>query len=276
MTQKTLVRKELEIIDEQETVPERPVIKVLSYNIWNHKNYWQERLRAIIAIIKEQEADVVCLTEVNSITWSFLKEALEGLYIAFQIFAELEEKSGTVLLLNRNTTEFLEGGQPYYYDFEVFPGRVIGAELYIRGLKIHVLATELAKGYDNDSARHKQLLIIKKVLDTENNGKPMKNYILMGDFNMEPTERIRWAPEAKCLDVWAKLGCPSIVKNTYDGKRLKVDKLQARYTKILYKDTGKIEVRGLSLHGKGPTSDDLSMPPSVNYGLLATFKLKSC
>jgi hypothetical protein len=56
----------------------------------------------VIHIIKETNPDVVCLLDVNKLSWETLRATLESTFVMFQVFLEEGNKSGIVLCCNRS------------------------------------------------------------------------------------------------------------------------------------------------------------------------------
>ncbi len=265
-----------EIQEEPHVVTEaRHLLKVMTYNIWNNRSYWQERTCSVIKILRELQPDVACLLDVNESQYGMLKEALEKYYTVFQGFIEEGNKAGAVFFCNKATVDIVD--QPYFYDYNFAYGCVIGVEVLIKstGNKVHVVATELDKTPDNDHIRADQVNMIQQVL------KPLKHFILVGDFNIynyrEDGEKK--LSQCKLIDAWSKIGCPPKIKYTYDCKKNncfrfsdKVDRTQLRNSRIYYNDTHQIEIKGLSLIGLEHINPEIPIPPSCFYGLMATFQ----
>ena len=251
---------------------QRHILKVLTYNIWDQQHYWQERLHAVIRTIKENAPDVVSLLDVNVQCLEVLNQTLSGQYIVFEVFQIEGAEKGIVLLCRRGTVKIPEGTTPYYYDYNSGEGRVIGVEIEIlsTGNRVHVLATKFDDHPDNDYIREEQFGVVKRVI------KPLKQCIVMGDFNVYGSrEGVEKALEqSKLTDTWIKLGCPPRARYTYNGKRNTCvrDKRQLRASRVYFTDTEQLDIRSYCLLGLAPISEEVPIPPSCHYGVLAAFQ----
>jgi endonuclease/exonuclease/phosphatase family metal-dependent hydrolase len=274
MEQSTLpAKKELYDREIDFTAKPKHLLKVLTYNIWNKQEYWQERVEHVVKIIKDQCPDVCSLLEVTESCHNYIQTQLERMYIIFQVFILEGNSCGTVLLCRRETVDLPEGTQPYYYDFNgpTPGGRVIGVELELLSNRerVHILCTQLDDYRDNDHIRSEQFSVVQQVI------KKLKNCIVMGDFyifkdNEDIQNKIQ---QSRLNDAWIKMGCPNHVKYTFDGKRNKItnDRTQMRASRIYYYGTH-LNIKALSLIGTTPISSSLKITPSCHYGLMGVFQ----
>lgn len=265
-TKKELYDRELDF-----TAKTKHLLKVLTYNIWDKKEYWQDRIEHVVKLIKENNPDVGCLLEVSENCYNYLVKELEKFYIIFQVFLLEGDDVGIVLLCNRNTVDLPEGSQPYYYDFNSGKGRVIGVELELlsNGEQVHILCTKLDDHRDNDHIRSDQYSVIQQVI------KKLRNCIVVGDFNIfRGGEEVEGKIASSRLnDAWTKMGCPNRVKYTFDGKRNRItqDRSQLRASRIYYMGSH-LHIKSLSFIGTNVISDSLKITPSCHYGLIGTFQ----
>ena len=265
-----ITKKELYENDIDLTVKAKSLLKILSYNIWDKTDYWEERISHVVKLIRDNNPDVCCLLEVSKECYDFLVDALEHSYLLFQVFILENETTGMVLLCNKSTVDLPEGTQPYYYDFQT-DGRIVGVELEMlsTGEKFHVLSTKLDDHRDNDHIRNEQFSLVSKVI------KNLKNCIVAGDFNIfKDGEDVESSIlSSKLKDSWTKMGCPVRVKYTFDGKRNRItqDTTQLRATRLYYYGSH-LDIKSLSLIGTSPISDQLPIAPSCHYGLLGVFQ----
>lgn len=266
-----LTKRELEEPNIEIRTAPRHLIKILSYNVWAEESYWQERIHSVIKNIKDSTPDVACLLDVTQACFDRLMNALESTYILFQVFIEEGNECGMVILCRKETVELPAGTQPYYYDYNVGEGRIIGLELNLRsnGEVINVLCTKLDDHRDNDNIRAEQFQIAHHVI------KSLKNLILVGDFNVYSDEEDieKKISQSKLQDIWITMGCPGKVKYTFDGKKNSCtsDKSQLRATRIYYAGNH-LDVKSMGITGTSVISDDVPMPPSCHYGLQACFQ----
>jgi endonuclease/exonuclease/phosphatase family metal-dependent hydrolase len=247
------------------------LIKIMSYNVWDAEEYWEERIQHVIRIVKDNAPDVCCLLEATANCYKQVLKALETLYIIFQVFIEEGDRVGTILLCRRGRVDLPAGSQPYYYDYNIGEGRVIGVDLILlsNNEKLHVLCTKLDDHKDNDHIRCDQFKVIQKVI------KGLRNCIVAGDFNIFNNDEAinREIMVSKLYDSWIKLGCPLKVKYTFDGKRNAItpDRSQLRASRIYYSGSH-LNIRAMSLVGIKTMSKELDLPPSCHYGIIATFQ----
>lgn len=265
-TKRELYDRELEF-----TSKPKHLLKVLTYNIWDKQEYWQERTEHVVRLIKEQGPDVACLLDVSENCYNLLNDELDKFYILFQVFLLEGDNVGMVLMCKRETVAIPDGSQPYYYDFPNGHGRVLGAELEVLSNKEHVnvLCTKLDDHRDNDYIRSDQFSVVQQVI------KKLKNCIVVGDFNIfKDTEDVHHKIlESKLDDSWIKMGCPNRVKYTFDGKRNRItqDRSQLRASRIYYNGSH-LHIKSLGFIGTTVISDTLRITPSCHYGVMATFQ----
>jgi exonuclease III len=270
------MRRELYERDVEFTVKPKHLLTVLTYNIWDKSEYWQERIEHIVSLVKDHNPDVSCLLEVSDNCYRYIQSELAKSYIIFRVDEDSAGGAvgaGIVLLCNKKTVDLPEGGQPYYYDYSSGSGRVIGVELNLLSNNelINVLCTKLDDHRDNDHVRGDQFSMIQQVIKSQK----IKNYIVMGDFNIfRRGEEVQGKILASDLDdAWTKMGCPNRVKYTFDGKKNRItqDRAQLRASRIYYSGTH-LHVKALSFIGTKIISDSLQITPSCHYGLLGTFQ----
>jgi len=264
-------KRELYDRDVEFTVAPKHLIKILTYNIWDKQEYWQERIEHLVRLIKEHGPDVCCLQDVSESCYNYLNEQLDKFYIIFQVFLLEGNRVGMVLLCKRDTVNLPDGTQPYYYDFNSGSGRVIGVELELlsNGENLHVLCTKLDDHRDNDHIRSDQFAVVQQVI------KKLRNCIVVGDFNIfHDGEEVQHKIMASKLDdAWIKMGCPNRVKYTFDGKRNRItkDRAQLRASRIYYMGSH-LRVKSLGFIGTNYISDSLKITPSCHYGLIGIFQ----
>lgn len=248
----------------------RHLIKILTYNIWDKQEYWQERIQHVVKLIKDGFPDVACLLEVSENCYHYVAKMLDPFYIVFQVFIEEGNKSGMVLLCRHDTVSLPTGCQPYYYDFKS-EGRIIGVELVLKSNseRFHFLCTKLDDHRDNDHIRSDQFSVVQHVI------KGIKNCILVGDFNIfgDKEEVESKIMKSKLSDAWIKMGCPNRIKYTFDGKRNGItrDRTQMRASRIYYSGSH-LSIRSMGLTGTGCISPDVQISPSCHYGLTAVLQ----
>lgn len=252
--------------------PSQKRLKIVSYNLWDNKQEQNVRLNAILNIIKKTKPDVACLFDASAEAFRLISTELSKTYLAFQIFLEIGDLAGIVFLCNLATTEIQSKEPPYYIDLPE-QARMVATGLIFRetGTEFQVAAAKLDDHPDHVDIREKQMETVLKAVHK------ISNLILVTEINSyksdEPAEDL--LAHSKLTDSWIKLGCPSTVKYTYDGRKnpLINGELQLRHTRILYRGLHRTYPISLALIGQGPISNKLNYPPSPFYGLMSTFKL---
>jgi hypothetical protein len=251
-----------------------PLVKVMSYNVWYHSKYWQERMENIVRIIKRGGADVVSLIDVSKEAFRYITDALESFYLVFQVFVSEGKSSGIVMLFRRETIEVQEENPPYYYDLP-HGATIIGTEVVHKtsGNKFHVLTTKLDDNPENDHHRQSQCETIHQIIRKDK----INTFILIGDMNFFNKGEIgeQKMIQMKIRDAWLTLSCPYKVKYTFDGKNNPIivrTKDRFRTARTYYR--GRFHARSLSIVGQAVISKDLPIPPSPYYGLESTLELQ--
>lgn len=266
-----VAKRELYERDIDFTSKPKHLLKVLTYNIWDKPEYWQERVEHVIKLVREYGPDVCCLLDVSEPCYKCIEKELDRHYIVFQVFIAEGDPVGMVLLCKKETVDLPLDTQPYYYDFTSGHGRVIGVELELlsNGERVHVLCTKLDDHRDNDHIRSDQFSVIQQVI------KKLRNCILVGDFNIfrDGEEIQSKIQQSRLDDAWIKMGCPNHVKYTFDGKRNRItqDRSQMRASRIYYMGSH-LHIKSMCLVGTSPISNSLRITPSCHYGLMSTFQ----
>lgn len=251
----------------------RPTISVMTYNIWFDDKYIIERTNKIVQMIKNYGCDFVCLQEVRPNTYQILKQELSKLYEIFQSFITENLAYGSVVMCKKGICTIVE---PYYYDFPVtkMGRKLVGCEVSFKDpkLNLHVMTTHLESMTGNADVRNQQFITIKEVI------KDMSNYIIGGDFNIcsvkESVENN--IAHSDIFDAWIEMGCPNNIKYTFDSKTNPniTGRYQSRLDRILYNFETPVsgKIKSLELIGTNITSNEITVPPSDHYGLIATFQ----
>jgi hypothetical protein len=187
------------------------LLRVVSHDIKDKSKFSAQ------SIVTDDPPDIICLVNSSVAQYEYIQDALEDLYIAFQIFVEEGDESGTVILCNKNTTMISDEETPYYFDYPLkCKGRIIGTGVVHLNSKItfNILTAEL----DHDvSVRNTQLDTLSKVV------KDMKDYIIAGDLGDIEVGQTK--------DAWVKMGCPvrcrSEAMRTYYDSRVLIPKLMS-------------------------------------------------
>jgi endonuclease/exonuclease/phosphatase family metal-dependent hydrolase len=240
-----------------------PTFSILTYNIHTSPETPENtiiRMRVIAKMIVDHMPDVVCLLDVTPLGFQTVKRLLENYYILFQVFIEENNKTGEVLLCSREKTHIVDGTQPYYYDFNVGKGRIIGTELYLKAFDrcVHILLTKLDE--KQEDIRTGQYEIIKQVLLNS------PEAILVGDFNLQSINEPIEGQLNQLSDAWLKMGCPGCLRAPNKNRDI-------RSTRVYYTEEAQLVTTGMSLMGTA-TIKKLDRPPSDHYGVLSSFTSK--
>jgi hypothetical protein len=244
-----------------------PSITILSYNIAGdtaNEAILALRMRVLAKIIMAHLPDVVCLLEVSVAGYQVLQRLLNPRYLLFQVFIGEKDKAGEVLLCLREKTRIVDGTQPYYYDYSVGKGRIIGVELNLLAFErnMHILLTKLDDKAENADVRAAQFEVLSQVLD------PIESALVVGDFNCytpdEPVEGL--LSELNLTDAWVKMGCPASLRNPNKNK-------EQRATRIYYKPAAELQVTKMAMLGTSVIKK-INTPPAEHCGLMATLKSK--
>ena len=247
---------------------------VLSYNVWFDENFRIERISKLVSLINIYEPDIVCFQELTKSIYKLVEEAVTDNYYIFQIFTNEDNPYGTALAFKKETTSLVD--KPYYFDYSGctrMDRRIIGCEAHIAGTNIHFLTTHLESLSKNAPLRSKQFDVIEKAIGD------LDNVIIAGDFNITgKNEEIEHKIAASRLeDCWIKIGCPSRIAWTYDGRTNSNIKgnTRSRLDRIYYgKGSRDFRIARMQLIGRSHVSSDIQIPASDHYGLLTDFIVK--
>lgn len=174
---------------------DKPKVKLLTYNVLADPISTELRIPALLAILKNSDADIIALQEVSD--W-FIELLLKEKWISAYHFTKQDGKvlapRGLLLLsktpIKKTTWDFLPSRQKRAYLF---------IETEINGFPFHIATCHLDSFLEDGPKRAEQLKWIFDAL------KPFENSILLGDLNFGDREE----PESKTLpadyeDLWLK------------------------------------------------------------------------
>ena len=166
------------------------MLKLMTYNIKNnYKEKTFKRIDKIINIIKEEDTDIIGLQEVNFKVKKYLKNNLKE----YQIFGKSRYENNKIydeyntILVKKNITVLKTETYKLYPKhkhafFSFFPRIATQVSIKHQNKEIHIFNTHLDVLFNY--TRKKELEILnKKITKSENT-------IIMGDFNMEPQNKI--------------------------------------------------------------------------------------
>eukprot|EP01064_Diplonema_japonicum_P018315 TRINITY_DN2700_c0_g2_i2.p1 TRINITY_DN2700_c0_g2~~TRINITY_DN2700_c0_g2_i2.p1 ORF type:complete len:326 (+),score=54.30 TRINITY_DN2700_c0_g2_i2:29-1006(+) len=154
-------------------------LKVVSYNIWFDQLAFDSRTNAIIKILRETTADVVCLQEVTPSSWGILvnNPFIRSTFYAADPHAEHLGHYG-VAILSRYP---IESAGSWPFENTSMGRSLLEIVISVKGEKIRIGCVHL-ESLNNPGRRRDQLLLCTKILENGFSGKGM---ILCGDFNFD-------------------------------------------------------------------------------------------
>lgn len=251
----------------------RQTLDILTYNVWFAPHHYQTRRRAILALLRDSRADMICLQEVRP---RFVERdqhwPMTG-YVCSLAHASDLGSYGTLMLVRAEL-------QPVFsvHELPTAMGRkLVVAQCRINGHSV-VVATVHLESLDNQRVREAQLQVAADVLAREPG-----DAILVGDFNFCSYRNYagRGPLENDCLartmpdhvDVWPTLR-PEEPGYTFDIevntmlRRPRRD-AQMRYDRVLSRRAGRWQPERVRLVGDRPVEDGIF--PSDHFGIHASF-----
>ncbi len=162
-------------------------VKVLTWNLWWKFGPWQERKPAILATLKELDADIICLQEIwndgDGNLAADLAEALGYQHVYAESMVMNDTGFGNAILSRWSIAE--SDSVELFGRAESGEGRV-GLYALVNGPRgdIPVFCTHLNHRYEHSHIRQKQVTDLARFVDSK---RPWKfPPVLCGDFNAEP------------------------------------------------------------------------------------------
>ena len=120
-------------------------LKVLTYNIYFGEKGFAQRLRRVLEILREHDADVVCLQEVTKRSEKVLKEGMSSFY---DCSSNVISRYGVLVFVKKELkAEFSEISLP----------TSMGRTLVCARTEHHIVASAHFESLDNHATRIKQL-----------------------------------------------------------------------------------------------------------------------
>ena len=242
-------------------------LTVVTFNVWFDQYYQQERCQALLRVIRDCNADIICLQE---ITFSFLKQLLQLEWVQANYY--VSDCTGNtiqpygVLLLSRMPIALLR-----WHDLpSMMARRLLVAELKINNQITQIATAHLESTRLFGSVRKQQLELIFPALEKS------KHAVLMGDFNFcssNLAENANLNPDYQ--DMWPVLknGQPGYTEDT-DVNLMRLEKTgrhkQVRYDRILVRSSiSGWQPKSIELLGTTPISANYpAVFPSDHFGLV--------
>ena len=226
---------------------------------WNKKNY-SLKLKNIAKVIKEIDADIIALQEIESLqALKDLRFTLkrEGLYYQYFSIANYKQTTIKVALLSKI---------PFVYTHEIAVQssyryrNILEAKLNIKGEELYILVNHWKAKSGPESMR---IVSAKKVLKRVKELGLEKNIILLGDFNSDYQENIIFKRKRKHNDTDGVTGINDVLGTKYYTK-------SAYYTKVdkgefynLWYDAKQSERYSYIFRGKKEALDNILISPAL-------------
>jgi tyrosyl-DNA phosphodiesterase 2 len=241
-------------------------LTLVTYNVWFNQYHLQKRCEALLRVVKNCEADVICLQEIKAdyLNQVLKQEWVQADYYVSDYMGSTVQPYG-VLLLSRLPIACLR-----LHDLpSIMDRKLLVAELQVNNQTLQVATVHLESIKAFAPSRKQQLEQIFPTLETS------KHAVLMGDFNFCSSwseENVNINPNYQ--DMWAVLHSdePGYTEDTninlmrleYTQKHKKV-----RFDRILVRSsTPGWQPKSIELLGTTPISPDSSIFPSDHFGLL--------
>lgn len=253
-------------------------LKVMSYNIWFDMESIDERLLSLVKQIQALKPDVVCMQEVLSTKYAYLKKTLGYKYSYPET---IKHKYGCAIFSNHPMVKARTLILPSNMGREM-PMVKIEHNVYDTKDKTKILSTHefVIFSFHFESEFDKRNIV--KMMQYEMVSRIMnklfkshKNVIMCADTNVLIGEEPKFLKYfASTKDAWTMTGKNIDNKYTYDGltnKNLKKRNiiLQSRIDRIMYQSNGLIKPTNFEL----VTGLSNMIQPSDHYGILAEFRI---
>ena len=245
-------------------------LKIMTYNIYFGTYYLEERLKALLAILRQSDADIIALQEVTEFSLNkILCEKWIGDSYFLSNFKGDSVKPYGLLVLSRiafRNVSFLK--------LSSRQGRhLLICVFNINGVEIILATVHLESRHTSAKTRGDQMRLIFTALYNH------PHVILTGDFNFcaswkEENQRI----PREYKDIWQELmpGDPGYTEDSNINlmlMQLKGRPKMVRFDRILYKSNPQLwSPVSIERLGKEPLLEHPSVFPSDHFGLKATFR----
>lgn len=202
---------------------------------WNEKNY-KIKLKHITQVIKDINADIIALQEIESLqALKDLRFTLkqQGLYYQYFKIANLKNTTVKVALLSKvpfiSTHEVMVTSSYKYRNILETKFKINNEEFYL------FINHWKAKS----GAESKRIVSAKKLLHRIKEIGEDKNIILLGDFNSDYEENIRFVKTRRLNDTGGRTGINDVLHTTYQKQRVSLTKYQEDSFYNLWYDTNR-------------------------------------
>lgn len=192
-------------------------MSLLSLCFNNNNKYCQEKLNAIVYLIRSENICVIYISNVTLDWYNYLYDKLGNLYDNVQVFKTEDIRyTSSVFFLLKSRAKFIKSADnPYYFDLEnsSMERKIIGCEIILEDIKINLLGIHLESGIDCDTCRIEQVDILTGIIKELR----IDNYIILGNFEKCDSIDTTYIITKKINDgigtnVWNELGCSMLTR----------------------------------------------------------------
>lgn len=247
-------------------------MRIATYNIWNHKTLWRERIAAICQEVKRIDADVVVLQEVRSYEQgSVAHDIAEATGYPFCVFHPYPDSLDEGLAF---LSKVPFGSVEAIWESDVEESNFCAIRVTLEWGGHEWGITNVHLNWRSSSIRERQMAAVQEWLSQ---GCQKSVELLCGDFNDHPQSAIyQDLSDARWLDVTTFVEEePRATLDVKHNPYLQSSHLEqpARYDWILFRsEWSELEVQHIDVFGDVRTSTDVI--PSDHYGVVADFIVK--
>lgn len=220
---------------------------------WNQKTY-KIKLQNIAKVIKDIDADIIALQEIHSLqALKDLRFTLKrsGLYYEFYKIADKKNTAINVAILSKHPfvyTKELEVTKTYKYR------NILETKFKIDGVEFYIFVNHWGSKFHPESNR---IFSAKALRDRVEEIGYDKNIILLGDFNSDYEEFIKFQNIRKLNDTNGKTGINHVLRSIKANKRAKDVKLEENSFYNLWYDASSEDRYSYIYRGKKEALDNI-------------------
>lgn len=220
---------------------------------WNQRNY-KIKLQNIAQVIKEMDADIIALQEIESLQALMdLRFTLKqkGLYYEHYAIADKKNTTVKVALLSKIPTLYSKEISVTHTNEQ---RNILEAKFKIEGKDLYIFVNH----WKSKSGPESQRILSAKALAkrTEEIGHD-KNIVLLGDFNSDYEEHIRFARQRNLNDTDGKTGINHVLGTIHQQERALDVKIAKSGFYNLWYDTDEEERYSYIFKGKKEAMDNI-------------------
>jgi len=226
---------------------------------WNEKTY-KTKLKNIAKVIQDLDADIIALQEIHSLqALKDLRFTLKrsGLYYEFYKIADKKNTAINVAILSKYPfvyTKEVEVTKTYKYR------NILEAKFRIDGVEFYLFANHWSAKSKPESAR---ILSAKLLRDRVDQIGYDKNIILIGDFNSDYEEHIKFERTRRLNDTNGKTGINHVLRSLKQTQRAKDTKYEEKNFYNLWYDVDLDDRYTYIYRGKKEALDNILVSQSL-------------